>query len=65
LSSRSIKRFVDKADAASTSNLWKHAKTCWGHDTIKAADETKDVGVAREIASKAVLNNGSMTAMFE
>jgi hypothetical protein len=60
-----VKRFVDKADAASTSNLRKHAKICWGDDVIKAADDTKDVDVARGIASKATLGNGSMTAMFE
>jgi hypothetical protein len=60
-----VKQFVDKADASSTSNLWKHAKICWGDDVIKAADETKDVEVARGIASKATLGNRSITAMFE
>jgi hypothetical protein len=64
-SSRSIKQFVDKANAALTSNLRKHVKICWGDGVIKAADETKDVGVAHGIALKAALENGSMTAMFE
>ena len=37
--SKSVHQFLDKKDAGSTSNLHKHAKICWGLDTVKAAME--------------------------
>jgi hypothetical protein len=60
-----VNRFFDKADASSTSNLRKHAKGCWGDEVVKAADETKDVKVARGIVAKSGLGNASITAIFE
>jgi hypothetical protein len=64
-SPRQVNRFVDKGDASSTSNLRKHAKICWGDDNVKAADDTKDVKLARGIIAKSGLANASITAMFE
>jgi hypothetical protein len=62
---RQVNHFVDKGDVSSTSNLRKHAKKCWGEDTVKAADETKDIKRARDILAKSGLANASITAMFE
>lgn len=60
-----MNRFVDKRDAASTSNLRKHAKICWGEDVVRAADETKDLKLASGIVAKSGLGNALITAMFE
>ena len=63
--SRIVKRYIDKSDVSSTSNLRKHAKICWGDDVVKAADETKDLACAQAIVAKSGLENASITAMFE
>jgi len=61
---RSVNRFLDKKDAKSTGNLRKHAKLCWGDETVLAADNTKDIIVARS-ALRNLLRNGSVMAAFE
>src|SRR5271156_6555805 len=62
---RRVNRFLDTKDAKSTSNLRKHPKLCWGVETIEAADETKDVDLAKEILVKhGGLKDGSLTAVF-
>ena len=45
--SRLVRRFLDKGDAKSTSNLRRHVKHCWGDETVTAADNTRDVKAAR------------------
>ncbi len=60
-----VRRFLDTKDAKSTSNLRRHAKLCWGDDTVAAADDTRDVKSAREALSKRKDLNGSITAAFE
>jgi hypothetical protein len=62
---RGIRRFLDKGDKKSTSNLRKHAKICWGSEAVEAADNTCDVDAAREILSKTKLRDGSITAEFK
>ena len=62
---RAVRRFLDKGDRKSTSNLRKHAKICWGSEAVEAADNTRDVDAAREILSKAKLRDGSITAEFK
>jgi len=64
-SGRDVRRFLDKRDARSTSNLRKHAKGCWGDETVAAADETRDLEAARAIMTKSTLKDGSITAEFE
>jgi hypothetical protein len=49
---RDVRRFLDTSDAKSTGNLRKHAKVCWGAETVAAADTTKDLPGAREILKK-------------
>jgi hypothetical protein len=62
---RDVRRFLDKGDRKSTSNLRKHAKTCWGSEAVEAADNTRDVDAAREILSKAKKRDGSITTEFK
>ena len=60
---RMVRRYLDTSDAKSTSNLRKHAKVCWGEETVVAADQTRDLDAAREALNK--LKDGSITDAFE
>ncbi|KAG2084071.1 uncharacterized protein F5147DRAFT_748844 [Suillus discolor] len=60
-----IRRYLDKKDAKSTSNMCKHACTCWGDETVKAADDAKSSDIAREAIVNRILKNGSITASFK
>lgn len=60
-----VRRFLDKGDRKSTSNLRKHAKICWGDEAVEAADQTQDVDAAREILKKTNIRDGSIKAQFE
>jgi|ERR1700728_1883861 hypothetical protein len=60
---RKVRRYLDKTDAKSTSNLRKHAKICWGDEPVAAADATKDVHRAREALGK--YKDSSITAAFQ
>jgi hypothetical protein len=62
---KKIRRYLDKKDAKSTSNLRKHAKSCWGTEAVEAADRTKDVTEARDSVVKPLSKDGSITAIFE
>jgi hypothetical protein len=60
-----IKRFLDKKDARSTGNMRKHVKSCWGEDTLNAADDAKDANEVRTKIVGGILKNGSITTSFE
>jgi hypothetical protein len=60
-----VHRFLDKGDAKSTSNLRRHAKTCWGDETVAAADKTRDVKAARDALSNHKDKDGSITSAFQ
>ena len=62
---RGVRRFLDKGNKKSMSNLRKHAKICWGSEAVDAADNTRDVDAAREILLKAKVRDGSITAEFK
>ena len=63
---RDVRRFLDTGDARLTSGLWRHAKQCWGDETVNAADRTKDLTAARTILANSGLKwNGSIMAAFE
>jgi hypothetical protein len=47
------------------SNLRRHAKICWGEDTVEAASCTKDVHAAHAVLAKSNLKDASITAVFE
>jgi hypothetical protein len=34
---RVVRRYLDTGDRSSTSNMWKHAKGCWGEVTVEVA----------------------------
>ncbi|KAF8867748.1 hypothetical protein BD779DRAFT_1615823 [Infundibulicybe gibba] len=63
--SRGVRRFLDKGDSKSTGNMLKHARKCWGADTIQAATLAKDADAVRAITIRGVLHAGSITAMFK
>lgn len=62
---RGVRRFLDKKDNKSTSNLRKHAKKCWGEDVVKMADNAKNAQEVRETTVKGALNLQSITTAFE
>ena len=62
---RIVRRFLDKGDSKSTSNLRRHAKICWGEENVQAADGTRDVRAARAALQTVKTKNGSITAAFQ
>jgi hypothetical protein len=66
--SRIVRRFLDKADRGSTSNMHKHAKNCWGAEIVSKALETRKELTIKEVRAslaKAKLQDGTITALFE
>ena len=65
-SRRHVQRYLDTSDGKSTSNLCRHAKICWGEDSVAAADAAKTHAAAREVVEKSLgMLDKSITAMFE
>jgi len=62
---RFVRRFLDTADAKSTSNLRRHAKVCWSDKAVEAADGTRDIKAARTALQSLRTVNGSITAAFQ
>lgn len=65
---RIVRRYLDKADRGSTSNMHKHAKGCWGGEIVSRALETKKdltINEVRESLAKAKLQDGTITALFQ
>ena len=60
---RMVRRYLDTSDVKSTSNLRKHAKVCWGEETVTAADQTRDINAACEALKK--IKNRSIIEAFE
>jgi len=60
-----VNRYLDKADARSTSNLRKHVKICWGADVVAAADKIKDLDAIRAVIERTDLKDGSLATAFE
>ncbi|KIL54599.1 hypothetical protein M378DRAFT_92236, partial [Amanita muscaria Koide BX008] len=58
------RRYLDKGDRASTGNLIRHAKACWGEDAWKAAVACQDADDARNSVTKPLALNGSIAAIF-
>ena len=58
-----VHRYLDTGDVKSTSNLRKHAKICWGEETVGAADQTRDIDAAHEALKK--IKDRSITEAFE
>ena len=65
---RIVRRYLDKADRNSTSNMHKHAKNCWGEEIVSQALETKGsltIDEVRKSLAGAKVQNGSIVAAFE
>jgi hypothetical protein len=65
---RMVRRYLDKGDRNSTSNMHKHAKNCWGEETVSKALDTKgelSISDVRKSLGQAKLHDGSITASFE
>jgi len=60
----SMWRFLDTGDKGSTTNMWKHARKCWGKDFVNTIDEAASLEVAHDISKKFTLN-GTITTVFE
>ncbi|KAI6039697.1 hypothetical protein EDC04DRAFT_2867899 [Pisolithus marmoratus] len=56
--------FLDTGDRASTSNMWKHVKSCWGENILKAVNEAAGLDIARDVIKNYTIN-GSITMTFE
>lgn len=62
-SARLVNRFLDTKDAALTGNLHKHAKLCWGSETVSVA-ATTNLDMAWDAVKKNKLKDGSLTKVF-
>ena len=65
---RIVRRYLDKADRGSTSNMHKHAKICWGVEIVSKALQTRNELTIKEVRkslSEARLQDGTITALFE
>jgi hypothetical protein len=61
---REVRRFLDKGDSNSTSGLTRHARVCWGDETVETAHVTGDLEGARGVLVKSKLRDGSITSEF-
>ncbi|TFK80194.1 hypothetical protein K466DRAFT_446761, partial [Polyporus arcularius HHB13444] len=59
-----VHRYLDTSDAKSTGNLRRHAKNCWGIETVERADDADDADEVRATIAKAKKFDGSITAHF-
>jgi hypothetical protein len=59
-------RYLDTANRKLTSNLYHHAKICWGEEAVAGADAAKLHGAAYKIIEKLLrMQDGSIIAMFK
>ncbi|KAI5991974.1 hypothetical protein EDC04DRAFT_2587236, partial [Pisolithus marmoratus] len=58
-------QYLDKKDAWSTGNMWKHVKKCWGVKALASADACKDVKEALKVITKSILQDGSIMSMIK
>jgi hypothetical protein len=59
------RRYLDTGDKASTGNLIRHVKACWGEDAWTAALACRNAEDARNLVIKPLAMNQSITAVFE
>ncbi len=59
-----VKRFLDKGDRSSSSNLYNHARSCWGSDVVDQARELGDATRVRGTLVANILQNGKITEFF-
>ncbi|KAG1771399.1 hypothetical protein EV702DRAFT_977414, partial [Suillus placidus] len=59
------RRYLDKGDAKSTSNMTKHVKSCWGKPAYQAAQDARTANSARTTVVQGILTTNSITASFK
>lgn len=59
---RLVRRFLDTQDRTSTGNMRRHAKKCWGEETVNKSESSDVEGVRKGLALK---KDGSITSAFE
>ncbi len=59
-----LRRYLDKKDRASSGNLFKHARACWGEDVVDQARELGDATRVRTTLVANILRNGTITEYF-
>jgi hypothetical protein len=59
------RRYLDTKDKASTGNLIKHAKSCWGDEAWNAAIDCKNAADARANVTNPIKKSGSITSAFK
>jgi hypothetical protein len=60
-----IKRYLDKQDKSSTSNLNKHVRACWGEAAFNAGKELGTKEQAYKLVVKPMKTNGTLTLAFD
>lgn len=56
--------YQDKRDASSTGNMYKHAKSCWGEETVAQARALGNLGQVRSCIVAGLRKNGNITEYF-
>jgi len=59
------RRYLDTKDKASTGNMVKHAKQCWGEEAWRAAEKCHNAADARARVTVPLASSGSITASFK
>ena len=59
------RRYLDTKDKASTGNMVKHAKQCWGEDTWRAAEKCHNAADARSTVTEPIVSSGTIAASFK
>ncbi|KAG2086663.1 uncharacterized protein F5147DRAFT_553382, partial [Suillus discolor] len=60
-----VRRYLDTGDAKSTGNMRKHAKKCWGAETVESADKAKNATEVCGTTVKGILDPQTITVAFE
>ena len=58
------RQYLDTKDKASTGNMLKHIKKCWGNKAWMAASECHNAAQARSIVTQLTPSLGSITTSF-
>ena len=61
-----VRRYLDKNDTGSTGNLRRHAKACWGDDTVRSIESAVSADDALTLLKRDVrLHDGDLGMFFK
>ncbi|KAL1657498.1 hypothetical protein GGF50DRAFT_68795, partial [Schizophyllum commune] len=63
--SKRIRRYLDTGDKVSTSNMTRHAITCWGKRAVDVAQSHETATAARESVTTPMKKDGDIKLSFE